>query len=212
MAPTQCPSCGMGFASETSVLKHMNHQFSRCKFFFLRKVPPAHCPDTPLDPLPTSPDCPPTPPDPLLPRSVDFPDASFVYSCSNGFMGNFYDDTHAEERASNIYFPFQSKGEWEVASFLSSSGLSMKRIDEFLSLSMVSSGPIFIDGRFSQISLSRSPAWASLSIVPGHCVALSRCFLVAHLGNRQSSPFLAIPRRLHLFYTIAIPSSVSNQS
>ena len=62
----------------------------------------------------------------------------FVCSHGDGFMGTFYNNTHAEERASNIYFPFQSKGEWEIASFLSSSGLSMKRIDDFLSLSMVS--------------------------------------------------------------------------
>lgn len=131
MAPAQCPSCGMEFASETSVLKHMNHRFSRCKLFFLREEP--HRPDTHPNPPPP----PPTPPNPPS-RSTDFPDAGFVYGRGDGFMGMFFNDTHAEERASNIYFPFQSKGEWEIASFLSSSGLSMKRVNEFLSLSMVS--------------------------------------------------------------------------
>jgi hypothetical protein len=69
---------------------------------------------------------------------VEFPDAGVAYNRTEGFMGTFHNDTHAEERASNIYFPFQSKGEWEIASFLSSSGLSMKRIDEFLSMNVVS--------------------------------------------------------------------------
>ena len=146
MAPTQCPSCGMGFASETSVLRHMNHRFSRCKFFFLREEPPpTHHPDSPPNlppmspgPPPTPPNPPPTPPNPPPSHSVEFPNAGFVYSRRDGFMGTFYNNTHAEECASNIYFPFQSKGEWEIASFLLSSGLSMKWIDDFLSLSMVS--------------------------------------------------------------------------
>lgn len=140
MAPTQCPSCGMGFASETSVLKHMNHRFSRCKFFFLREAPSlVHRPGSPPNLPSMSPGPPPTPPNPPPSHSVEFPDAGFVYGRGDGFMGTFYNEAHAEERASNIYFPFQSKGEWEIASFLSSSGLSMKRIDEFLSLSTASS-------------------------------------------------------------------------
>ncbi|KAF9643859.1 hypothetical protein BDM02DRAFT_3132132 [Thelephora ganbajun] len=72
------------------------------------------------------------------PHSMAFPDASFVYGHGDGYMGMFYNDTHANERTSNLYFPFQSKGEWEIASFLSCLGLSMKRIDEFLSLSLIS--------------------------------------------------------------------------
>ena len=144
MAPTNCPSCGMAFASETSVLKHMNHRFLCCKFFFLREEPPpAHSPPMPPNLPLTSPDLPPPPLNPPSPNpssscSVDFPDAGFVYGRGDGFMGTFH-NAHAEERASNIYFPFQSKGEWEIASFLSSSGLSMKHIDEFLSLSEVGS-------------------------------------------------------------------------
>jgi hypothetical protein len=53
-------------------------------------------------------------------------------------MGWFQGDENAEARSTNIYYPFLSKGEWEIAAFLSRSGLSMKLIDEFLSLIMVS--------------------------------------------------------------------------
>lgn len=125
----KCPNCGMDFANETSVLKHMNHRFSTCKSFFLRgEQLPAH---------PNTPDPPPSPPPNPPSHSKVFPDAAFVYGRGNGYMGTFYNDSHADERTSNPYFPFQSKGDWEIASFLSSSGLSMKRIDEFLSLTLV---------------------------------------------------------------------------
>jgi len=64
-----------------------------------------------------------------------------MYGRGNGYMGTFEEDTHAAKCTSNLYYPFQSKGEWEIASFLSHSGLSMKRIDEFLTLSLVCQYP-----------------------------------------------------------------------
>jgi hypothetical protein len=129
MPSEKCPNCGMEFANQTSVLKHMNHRFSSCNSFFLHG-----------NPLPASPDSiPHTPSTPsnLPPQSLVFPDAGYMYGRSDGFMGWFHNDAQAAERTSNHYYPFQSKGEWELASFLSQSGLSMKRIDEFLSLNLV---------------------------------------------------------------------------
>ena len=61
-----------------------------------------------------------------------------MYGCGPGFLGWFQDNKNAEARSTNLYYPFLSKGEWEIAAFLSRSGLSMKLIDEFLSLSLVS--------------------------------------------------------------------------
>ena len=46
-------------------------------------------------------------------------------------MGWFHSDEDAEARATNPYHPFLSRGEWELAEFLSCSGLSMKLIDNF---------------------------------------------------------------------------------
>lgn len=118
----------MAFENESSVLKHMNHKFSSCNSFFLREDPLPATPNAPPDILSTSHNS---------PHSTAFPGAAHVYGQGDGYMGTFRNDTHAGEREANPYYPFQSKGEWEIASFLSQSGLSMKHIDEFLSLSLV---------------------------------------------------------------------------
>ena len=59
-------------------------------------------------------------------------------------MDKFRDDRYSEFRTSNIYYPFSGKAEWELASFLLSSGLSMRKINEFLRLKMVSQSSYFI--------------------------------------------------------------------
>jgi hypothetical protein len=53
-------------------------------------------------------------------------------------MDKFNNDQYSEFRTSNIHYPFSGKAEWELASFLLSSGLSMKKINNFLKLEMVS--------------------------------------------------------------------------
>ncbi|KAG2084572.1 uncharacterized protein F5147DRAFT_782430 [Suillus discolor] len=54
------------------------------------------------------------------------------------FIKLFESDTYTEERASNPYFPFTGKQDWEMAAFLLQSDLSMADIDEFLKLEFVS--------------------------------------------------------------------------
>ena len=53
------------------------------------------------------------------------------------FMDLFDEDLYAEYRAANLYYPFASQEEWQLASFLLKSGLSMSAIDEFLKLDLV---------------------------------------------------------------------------
>jgi len=71
----------------------------------------------------------------------EFPDRNGV-SCDMGkgktFMDLFNEDTYAEERHHNIYYPFASQAEWQLASFLLKSGLSMVALDEFFKLDLVS--------------------------------------------------------------------------
>ncbi len=55
-------------------------------------------------------------------------------------MDLFDDDEYAENREMNLYYPFASRPEWELASFLLKSGLSMVAMDEFLKLQIVSAG------------------------------------------------------------------------
>ena len=67
-----------------------------------------------------------------------YPRAAKVEGQAKTFMDIFHDDEHASKRANNLYYPFASAKEWEVASFLLKSGLSMANIDEFLRLELVS--------------------------------------------------------------------------
>ena len=53
------------------------------------------------------------------------------------FMDFFEMDQYAEERKTNIYFPFASREEWQFASWLLRSRLSLAAIDSLLSLDLV---------------------------------------------------------------------------
>jgi hypothetical protein len=83
--------------------------------------------------------------DPDPPIAVD--DGPFVeeyegaakeYGAGVTFMSEFGRDQHAAKRVENLYYPFASKDELELASFLLRSNLSMASIDSFLSLKLVS--------------------------------------------------------------------------
>ncbi|KAG2137000.1 hypothetical protein DEU56DRAFT_912773 [Suillus clintonianus] len=52
------------------------------------------------------------------------------------FLDLFDADEHAEYRKENLFYPFTSREEWEVADFLLRSALSMAAINTFLQLSM----------------------------------------------------------------------------
>jgi hypothetical protein len=54
------------------------------------------------------------------------------------FMNIFNKDEHAEKRERNLYYPFTTQDEWELASFLLKSDLSMAETDDYLRLQMVS--------------------------------------------------------------------------
>lgn len=67
-----------------------------------------------------------------------FPGAAEVVEQGQTFMEQFDADGHADKRADNIFYPFASRDEMEFASFLLRSGLSVSKIDELLSLEIVS--------------------------------------------------------------------------
>lgn len=54
------------------------------------------------------------------------------------FMDKFDQDQYASKRKGNLYYPFASREEWQFAEFLLRSDLSMKTIDKFLKLDLVS--------------------------------------------------------------------------
>jgi hypothetical protein len=67
-----------------------------------------------------------------------FPGASEVFGKEKTYMDLFDEDEYANARQTNLYYPFASQPEWELASFLLKSGLSRVAIDQFLKLQLVS--------------------------------------------------------------------------
>ncbi|KAJ4496908.1 hypothetical protein C8R41DRAFT_708635, partial [Lentinula lateritia] len=65
-----------------------------------------------------------------------FPGAGKVVSCGATYLDDFNDDRFSEERKENLYYPFSSRPEWEMASFLLNSSLSMQEIDNYLQLEL----------------------------------------------------------------------------
>ena len=71
------------------------------------------------------------------PFRTEFPTAGKIYGCTKSFIDRFHDDKYASYRAQNPYYPFADQEEWELGSFLLSSGMSMQKVDEFLRLKLV---------------------------------------------------------------------------
>jgi len=67
-----------------------------------------------------------------------YPEAGRKFGRGETFLDVFDADCHAEKRRQHLYYPFASKAEWGLASFLLCSDLSMKSIDKFLKLELVS--------------------------------------------------------------------------
>ena len=71
----------------------------------------------------------------------EFADAAKTWGCGETFMDIFDLDGHAEQCRENVYYPFASKEDWEMAAYLLHLGLSMALIDNFLSLQLMSTLP-----------------------------------------------------------------------
>ena len=77
--------------------------------------------------------------------------------CSEAFLGGksfmdaFQEDQYAKEQKQNLYFPFASHEEWQFASWLLRSRLSLAMIDSLLTLDIVSE--MFYSPYFSQCSI-----------------------------------------------------------
>jgi len=123
----ECPNCHRSFGSVAAVVRHLNHPHLSCTLW---------------SPLPDSPK--PTPPsspvqnDPEAHPPTTFPLSGRIFGKGRDFMDGFCTDRFAEDRNTNIYYPFASKDEWELGAFLTKSNLSIKLTDQLLSLGLVS--------------------------------------------------------------------------
>lgn len=145
----RCPLCGGHF---TDILRHLNHRQSKCANWFNavappRTLPPHHNEHATEDAAPiqhhfSNAQQPPPPPlDRLRPHHIKFSGAAKTYGQSTTFMDRFHNDRYSEFRTSNVHYPFSGRDEWELASFLLSSGLSMNKVNEFLRLKVVCNPP-----------------------------------------------------------------------
>ena len=64
--------------------------------------------------------------------------SSEVFGYGETYVDLFNKDEYADVRQTNLYYPFASQPEWELASFLLKSDLSRVAIDQFLKLQLVS--------------------------------------------------------------------------
>jgi hypothetical protein len=66
-----------------------------------------------------------------------YPGASKIFGSGPTFMDNFDNDQFSKERQTHSHYPFASKDEWQIASFLLRSDLSMAALDKFFKLEFV---------------------------------------------------------------------------
>ncbi|KAG1808474.1 hypothetical protein EV424DRAFT_1574242 [Suillus variegatus] len=85
-----------------------------------------------------------------------------TYGRGYTFLDSFHSDENNTYRTGNHYYPFSGRRDWEVALWLLRSGLSMAKVDSFLSLEMIKSLPLSF-----QI-LPGGPPWMSQVIPTAH--------------------------------------------
>jgi hypothetical protein len=180
---TECPNCHRQFDTPAAVLGHLNHPYSTCSRWFL---PPDSQPTSPSsstqDDLETSP-------------HIAFPFLGHVFGKGPSFLDNFCSDKFSGNRSRNLYHPFMSKEEWELAAFLTQSDLSMKVIDSFLSLEMVrlNAKPLPL---LPYNEIARYGTSTSLSGPQKRSVIWWSFFPVGLSGSRRRSTFQVIPPRI----------------
>jgi len=160
----RCPSCGKGgFATHNAISRHMSQQKSGCSTWFDNLVRihedllgrdhdgPNHSPHTTsideqfgdigeYNPWVNS-------DEEMLDGTREdnsesspieyFPGAAQAFVGGSTFLDRFEADQFSNCRSSNIYYPFASRGDWQMGSWLLRSGLSMSAINTFLSLDLV---------------------------------------------------------------------------
>lgn len=97
------------------------------------------------------------------------------------FMDFFETDQYAEERKTNLYFPFASCEEWQFTSWLLCSRLSLAAIDTLLSLDLVR-WQFFLSFPFDEFH-SSSSGFPSCFVPERSSVLEQKLFLLALLGS-----------------------------
>lgn len=176
-----CNRCGKGFKSQSSVINHQSQPSSNCIKHYhaaMQKQPDLMSIPISIPPPTFSPFSSPSPSGSPLPENVEMMDitddlgetstedstppqfytdfypgaAQILSGKGQTFLDNFDEDQYADERKNNLFYPFLSQEEWELASFLLQSSLSMAAIDQFLSLQAVSLENLSINISYAKTS------------------------------------------------------------
>ncbi|KAG2046224.1 hypothetical protein BDR06DRAFT_985663 [Suillus hirtellus] len=101
-----------------------------------------------------------------------FPGAAKTYGMGYTFLSLFNTNENSVYRKTNLYYPFSCKQDWEIASWLLRSGLSMGKIDSFLSLKMIRDLPLSFRSakelRGQAEMLPSGPRWMSRVLDTSH--------------------------------------------
>ncbi|KAG2087543.1 uncharacterized protein F5147DRAFT_781308 [Suillus discolor] len=150
-----CPKCGKVFSKESSITRHLSQPRSSCHSSIrdmvdisqfaesalqLRQSPnpiPHHGINLDAYPSHFDVDFFETEGEEYMSAEERYEGAGTCYSPDGLMFLDLFDaDEYAEYRKDNLFYPFASKEEWEIADFLLHSPLSMAAINEFLALPM----------------------------------------------------------------------------
>ncbi|KAI6101840.1 hypothetical protein F5141DRAFT_1065808 [Pisolithus sp. B1] len=96
--------------------------------------------------------------------------SSEVFPGGKSFMDTFHKDQYSSERRNNLYFPFALQQEWQFASWLLCSRLSLIAIDSLLALDILQGIPLsFCTGKQLHAHaevLPSGPAWLCKELEP----------------------------------------------
>ncbi|KAG2126069.1 hypothetical protein DEU56DRAFT_743197 [Suillus clintonianus] len=200
MSHSSCPSCGKAFKDHTSVARHLSQPRSGCNTWLddmINSISPSLSEDHNMD---SADDIDISNNDPGLGgeesfhdfygggeeedipegtaghevREVTdyFPEPPLAYEDGYTFLGLFDADENSVYRKTNLYYPFSSRRDWQVAAWLLRSGLSMGKIDSFLSLEMIKDLPLSFHSakelRGRAEMLPSGPRWKSQVIRTSH--------------------------------------------
>ncbi|KAJ6524938.1 hypothetical protein B0H19DRAFT_1085060 [Mycena capillaripes] len=113
--------------------------------------------------------------------------ATKTYGRGETFMDRFHQDQYSSERQTNLYYPFASAEEWEFASFIIRSNLTIAKTDELLQQRLTERMALSFHSAKDLRSRDRLPPGATLL---GSVLSSDKTMLSSMTGGRQAHPVL----------------------